>query len=361
MPSTDDPSDLAAWGRLERLREGFARSAGAPGLFHATRVMVDSSRESPQDLKQDWEGFLEVVEPFAHSMFCDPSIPWIQHSCYFGERDKLHDFQGLAASAALIVPHHFCRRVSANPKDWETDENAQQWMFVLYRFANSFPAMLPVRRNIVRDIDDPEKQISLGRFDPLTMIALMDREGHPFNEWKRSFPNEEGELPKYVYASLSLDVFQCSVAVIDHILDHREKHYRSDLPWDIADVEPIVPGEVVEEELSDTRGDDDAIGPGVIEDGDVPRVEDEWDAIETSLDPPYVDLNGTRHEVSLDAATFFRALHEARGATRTSKNMAKKYPILDGFRWDRKGKKLPVELQKIVKSRPGSGFWIVLT
>ena len=197
---------------VEKLKQRcveFRKLAGAPGLFHATRVPVDLSEHGhPQD--EDWSEFLGCRQPFAFSVD-EVSAGSIQQSCFFGARKKLDDYTPLAATSiglfALGVTPRVCHHRNA-----PVDRN--QWTLALYGAAS---------RNEWQVAYDTVGTGSYAKLEIDIKDALLIVSGLKNRDYLqaylatlgRSVIKQGHRLPRFIYAGLATDVFAASAALIE--------------------------------------------------------------------------------------------------------------------------------------------------
>ena len=208
--------------RLTQLRQEFSRFAGPPGLFHVTRVRFDLS-DAKEELGSGWEEFLGETIPFEFTID-EVQSGCLQQSAYFGARDKLDDYTGLAARVLGQFPsgtspfesHHRNARLDRN-----------QWTLALYRLSRRLEWDISIDFKgtgtySALDLDGDDA------FHVLRGVNDVDSLRQYMGSWKTSLEQRGVPQPRYIYAAIVTDLFGASACAIDmHLKDVEQGRYDS--------------------------------------------------------------------------------------------------------------------------------------
>lgn len=197
---------------------------------------------------------------FGFSDYRIPSEPRVQHFCFFGSRECLDQFTGLAASAVLGLPSNWIAHFSPNPQDWDARTSRDQWLIFLYRVASLHPDVIPAERPLERGGETSPLGRDRGFFDPLVFAAHYhqeekkddDPERSSLQRWLTLLQQKGEQSPRYLYAKLALDVCNCSIAAIEWLLNMPDQWSMSNWPDGLCNYEPEDPT---------TEAPDDGVNP----------------------------------------------------------------------------------------------------
>jgi hypothetical protein len=225
-PDLDYGPDPAIVPELRRVRRLFDECR-TNQLFHCTRVLVRPDLEKANDESANWEA-LSDQPTFHHSTFrLDYPAPRVQHLCFYGSRELVSQFTGLAQQVSLIVPSAFLPRISFNPDHWEARSLRDQWMLGLYRLAYMRRALLPITRDLQRNGAGTFDGVDRGFFDPLSRAGCCDeKERSGYEAWLTTFDLRNGASPQYVYSSLALNVWESTLIAIDYIVGNLDSLFK---------------------------------------------------------------------------------------------------------------------------------------
>lgn len=204
------PADLE---RLASLREQFHRAAMvADKLFHATRIVIEPRSED--EPSRGWEEFLADEQVF-ECLSYERAFNGVRHSCYYGARARLREYTGLAAVGFGLLSLDLCAMLDSH-RNATFDRDI--WTLALYRIALREEYRLPL------DLkgSGPYARTEAQRY-PWLRSVVIGRPRNPEREqvnllgWRAEVAGRTGHAPRYVYASLSLDVFDSSVIAIDYL------------------------------------------------------------------------------------------------------------------------------------------------
>lgn len=218
------PENQSTWVDLDALaslRDHFRVSAVArPKLFHATRVVIDPAGEPKPEPNQGWEEFLRD-EPIFEAISYERPCWGVQHSCYFGAKERLTEYTGLAAGARGHLCFSLCTMSDylRNPR-FDRDS----WALALYRVALLTPDDLPL------DIEGFGNYASIKPEHWLRSVITgegqdEEREKENLRAWQARVVARGCQAPRYVYATLSLDVFHASAVALQYLRDHADTLY----------------------------------------------------------------------------------------------------------------------------------------
>ena len=208
--------DKMAW-----LLEMFKTECKTPDkLFHVTRVVIDPSQEQPEGHERDWNEFRPDVEFFGSASY-DRGLTGFQHHSYHGSRRRLLEYTGWAARALMQMPGVFCP-MSDSDRNAVLDRDA--WTWGLYRVALRIAEDLPIDLQGNGDYSRTRPQnYPWLRLAAANVSSPGDREQQNLLAWQSQAGVEAGFAPKYVYASLALDVFACSAVALGYFLSNAEE------------------------------------------------------------------------------------------------------------------------------------------
>ena len=320
--------DQIAW-----LRELFREACKGPGrLFHVTRTVIDPTQEEANDCRPGWEEFRRGVEFFEHASY-ERRCGGIRHTCYYGSRQRLQAYTGLAAKALLNLPS---RLIVMSDYLNDPQFNRDAWTLALYRVSLSEPGQLPV------DLQgDGDYALANARMYGWLRLALADASESPEGErrnvlaWQSRAAVTLGRLPQYVYGSLALDVFASSAWALDYLLRNAEALY-------YTNQSVVLPGPRYYTAPTATQ----------------PPRRSLADLIQVDLDKGTITLSGSMYEVERRFALWFKLLVDGNGEWVQPADVERQ-PGMKGFRADkafeRKKKPIPQALRRLVERKPGAG------
>lgn len=200
--------------RLVWLRKQFQCAALVPDkLFHAMRVIIESGSEAKPC--QGWEEFLADEQVFECESY-ERRYNGVQHSCYYGARRRLKEYTGLAAAGVEFLSLDLCPMLDSSYRNAYFDRDI--WTLALYRISlrEEFKVPIDLRGSGPYARAEPQRYRWL-RSVVASQSTNAEREQLNLFKWRAEVAAKTGHTPRYVYASLGLDVFQTSVVAIDYL------------------------------------------------------------------------------------------------------------------------------------------------
>lgn len=206
---------------MKALCEHFRAAALArPKLFHATRVVLPGG-EPPARPDEGWEEFLGADVKVFDAVTYERPTEGIQQSCYFGSRERLVEYMGLAAVAQgfLTFDHVTIRDYHRNPR---FDRDC--WSLAMYRIAGEIRDRLPI------DLEGTGNYAAM-RPEPWLWLAITgksqdaERKKENLAGWQSRAAARMDRTPRHVYAGLSTDVFHASAVVLEYLVANAGKIY----------------------------------------------------------------------------------------------------------------------------------------
>lgn len=210
---------------VDWLQQQFVAESRHPErLYHVVRVVVDPAPDKGPPVRSGWSAFRPGVNLIGHADYRE----W--QSCYQGSRERLHRYTGLAAKALRITPLAMVQ-VPGSGFCAQTDRDA--FTFNLYHANRTMQNLVPI------DITGSGRyQSTVGEFGEVLRRAIEDHEAlradeHLLDGWKKNARRLTG-VPRFVYGSLALDVFEAAAFTIRVMLKYWDFLYYKPaavLPW----------------------------------------------------------------------------------------------------------------------------------
>jgi len=219
-------------------------------LYHATRMVVDLAALDLPDGESEVEGGSGISPKEGWEEFLDQDVfetreyarlnGW-QQSCYYGSRQLLQEYTLLAGrSLVFALPGYADYPAPTNIPHLDRD----RWTFSLYELAISLRNKMGLNlfgkhpySDAVTSPDDLRWVFSHIRGNPDVNA--------PLTMFREDYSNVVGRLPRFVFATLLLDVFTASSFAIRYAREHQEFLFGSANAFDEFDdlekPEPSVP------------------------------------------------------------------------------------------------------------------------